>query len=83
MTLNEARLIRDIKKRSTYRYLAEVWYSKSEPGHGNQGYGQDLCKEALEILYPGKDIWRLGNASESIQFDCDNMSYLGEFYWWE
>lgn len=83
MTIHEALLIREIKKRTTYRRLAEVYYPVDHDGHGNQGYGEDLCREALDIIYPNRDIWRSKDKDQSAQFGLDNKSYIGEFYWWE
>jgi hypothetical protein len=83
MTLTEARLLREVKKGCTYRRLAEIFYPADHPGHGNQGYGEDLCKEALEVLYPGKNLWQTGGREESATFALDNTSRFGAFYWWE
>lgn len=84
MTINEARLIREIKKRCTYRRLAEIYYSPFERGYGNQGYGEDLCKEALKILYPRNKIWSgKSKLLSNKAFLYINLSYLGEFFWWE
>lgn len=84
MTINEARLIREIKKSCTYRYLAEVYYPKDVRGHGNQLFGQDLCREALEILYPNQNKTS-SVMGESEEFDKDNLvdSFSRDFYWWE
>lgn len=82
MTINEARLIREIKKGCTYRRLAEIYYSPSQDGHGIQGYGEDLCKTALKILYPKYDVWKKG-PPKSARFGLENKSDIGDFYWWE
>lgn len=80
MTINEARLIREIKKWCTYRYLAEVYYPDTDWEHGVQCAGEDLCKEALAILYPGRNIWALG-ALKSIKFSKANK--VDDHFWWE
>jgi hypothetical protein len=80
MTINEARLIRELKKRCTYRALAEIYYSKDDLEYGNQLYGEDLCKEALEILYP---MTLTIKYKKTKKFQRDNKSYIGDFYWWE
>lgn len=84
MTLAEARMIRALKRRCTYRYLAEVFYPPEDPGHGNQGYGEDLCKEALEVLYPGESVslW-MNEGKPGEQFELENKSHCGEYFWWE
>ena len=81
MTLNEARLIREIKKRSTYRRLAEIYYPENHDGHDNQGYGEDLCKEAFTVLYPNKNMHAVND--ENAVFGLENKSAIGDFYWWE
>lgn len=52
MTIHEARLIKQIKSTGwcTYRALAEMYYPPGDPLKGNQLAGQDLCREAAEIL---------------------------------
>lgn len=86
MTIYEARLIREIKKRATYRRLTEIYYSKKEPGYGNQLFGQDLCHEALNLLYPGfsnMDQNTRNKLNKNKKFYSDNKSHIGDFYWWE
>lgn len=83
MTINEARLIRELKKRCTYRRLAEIYYPSGVNGHGNQMYGRDLCIEALQVLYPNRDVWKDGPEPADIDFYEDNRSYLGDFYWYD
>lgn len=91
MTINEARLIREVKRRCTYRRLAEIYYPETETGfHGMQMEGQDLCKEALKVLYPSHDIWQKGvpqELNEHYKFDAENRSWFGgriaDYYWWE
>lgn len=84
MTIREARLIRELKKRCTYRRLAEIFYTKKENGYGNQLYGKDLCLEAFKTLYPKKKHpFTINVVKESNKFKEDNKSYLGDFYWWE
>lgn len=87
MTINEARLIREIKKRCTYRRLAEIYYPEDDPGHSNQGYGEDLCKEALETLYPDKNYWcsppKFTEPYECLYFNEENFSKINDHYWWE
>ena len=78
MTLEEALKIREIKRRCTYRALAEKWYPKGEPCHGNQGCGEGLCQEALKVLYPNDDIWMMYKPEMKFgkQFVLDNCSQL-------
>lgn len=85
MTLAEARMIRHIKKRATYRGLAEIYYPKSHPGHGNQGYGDELCFEAFKILYPKlkRHPFQFRYGKQAKKFDEENRSCIGDFYWWE
>jgi hypothetical protein len=85
MTAHEARLIRELKKRCTYRRLAEIFYAEGELGYGVQGYGEDLCKEALEVLYPrkGEAIWATSACGEDARFGIENKSAIGDFFWWE
>lgn len=89
MTIHEARLIREVKKRCTYRRLAEVFYPEGEISHGVQLEGQDLCIQALEILYPGENIWSQGipEKLKNLNFEEDNRSWFGgriaDYYWWE
>lgn len=86
MTINEARLIRAIKRRATYRALAEIYYPKDHPGHGNQLFGEDLCREALDALYPGHLVPSNSlkeNGVPTKEFDEENKSFVGDFYWWE
>ena len=88
MTLNEARLIREIKKRCTYRYLASIYYSKDEIGHGNQGWGEELCRKALKVLYPDDNIWMMDKPEEKFgkEWREENLSKFSknaDYYWWE
>lgn len=85
MKLSEARLIREIKRKCTYQYLAEVYYSKSDPSHGVQSAGEDLCKEALKKLYPTEfdTLWVGLHRRSTKEFYKDNKSLVGDFYWWE
>lgn len=84
MTINQARLIRELKRRCTYRRLAEIYYPEGHDSYGVQEAGDDLCLEAFKVLYPGLphpfEI-QLGTYGES--FDSQNKSHIGEFYWWE
>ena len=80
MTINEARMIREIKRRCTYRRLAEIYYPEKSNGHGNQMFGQDLCREACDTL--GID-WQRPYDARRKKFNAVNQSYLGKFYWWE
>jgi hypothetical protein len=85
MTEGEARLIREIKKNCTYRRLAEIYFPKDNPTHGMQFAGEDLCREALVILYPTEEIWGMMAPEEKFgeSFKSENQSYIGDFYWWE
>jgi hypothetical protein len=84
MNIHEARLIREIKKRCTYRRLAEIFYPEKDPGHGNQGYGEDLCRYAVLTLYPDRKIWSgKSRLLQNKRFIEMNKSYVGEFFWWE
>lgn len=83
LTLNEARMIREIKKRATYRRLAEVFYPEGVYGHGNQGFGEDLCKAALAVLYPALDVWASMGQSLNDRDAIENKSDVGNFFWWE
>lgn len=85
MTLNEARMIREIKKGCTYRRLAEIYYPPEHQYHGIQGCGEDLCREALTVLYPNDDVWMMFCPEEKLgsQFDIDNLSRCFLGYWWE
>lgn len=85
MTINEARLIRHIKRSSTYRALAEIYYSANHNGHGNQLYGKDLCIKAFAVLYPHrrKHPFEYEYGKQSEQFEAENKSLVGDFYWWE
>ena len=78
MSLNEACLIREIKRSCTFRRLAEIYYPKENELHGMQFAGEDLCKEALKVLYPEFTEEYFGE-----DFDKENKSYIGDFYWWE
>jgi len=82
MTIHEARLIREIKKGCTYRRLAEIYYPEDHVRHGNQGYGKDLCKSALDVLYPGEHLW-VDCSDKNSKFGIDNKSKIGDFFWWE
>jgi hypothetical protein len=54
MTINEARMICELRLRQyTLRALAEVFYRPNHPMHGNQGEGEELLREATEILGRG------------------------------
>ena len=77
MTINEARLIREIKKRCTYRRLAEI--------HGSGECGDDLCFEAFKLLYPKlkRHPFQFRYGKQAKKFDEDNKSLIGDFYWWE
>lgn len=84
MTIHEARMIRELKKRCTMRRLAEIYYPETQDAHGVYGYGEDLVKEALETLYPGMKLWGESvRPDHGAKFREDNLSYLGGFYWWE
>lgn len=85
MTKREARLIRALKKRATYRGLTEVYYSPNEVGYGSQSYGEDLCVKAFKVLYPHrhKHPFEYEYGKESESFDEENKSAIGDFYWWE
>jgi len=85
MTINEARLIREIKKGCTYRRLAEIYYPKDDIGHGHQICGQDLCREALRALYPNDDVWMMDYPEQKFgkSFELENLSRVCPGYWWE
>lgn len=85
MNINEARLIREIKKGCTYRRLAEIYYLEHDVLHGKQFSGEDLCKQALNTLYPNVDLWGMEYPEKRFgkNFKEDNLSYFGNFYWWE
>jgi hypothetical protein len=85
MTLNEARLIREVKKGCTYRRLTEIYYPELHDGHGNQGWGDELCFEAFKVLYPHLEVhpFTIEPGRYGDCFDMDNKSRIGEFYWWE
>lgn len=82
MTINEARLIREMKKRCTYRRLAEIYYPEDHDEHGLQMSGQDLCFEAFQTLYPELDHPFLLSDEEVPDID-ENKSVIGDFFWWE
>lgn len=82
MNLREARLIREIKKRCTYRRLAEIYYTPTEDLSGLQFAGEDLCEEAFSVLYPNRNRHEVEYGKDP-EFDEENKSYLGDFYWWE
>ena len=87
MQINEARLIRHIKRGCTFRKLAEIYYEKNDPRSGNQLCGVELCQDALTALgiengglvTIGVDIPQY----KSKQFDKENLSYGSNYYWWE
>lgn len=87
MTLHEARLIREIKRNCTYRYLAEVYYPLQDKRHGIQAYGEDLCIAAFQKLYPRHHPYKLTTKQliklGSKMFRLENKSKIGNFYWWE
>lgn len=84
MTIYEARLIREVKRRCTYRYLAEVYYCSGDVAYGIQMEGYDLCIEAFKILYPKKPHpCKLIKKRFSKKFIQENKSKVGDFYWWE
>lgn len=76
MTLEEALKIREVKRRCTYRALAEKWYPKDDLCHGNQMCGQDLCRDALKLIYPDDDVWMMFMPEMKFgkQFVIDNCS---------
>lgn len=81
MDIRTARLIREIKRRCTYRRLAEIYYEPNENEYGNQIFGTDLCYEACAAL--GIDWMKPYMIGKDQDFDKENVSYLGNFYWWE
>ena len=84
MLLNEARLIRELKRGCTYRRLAEIYYPEDADGHGSQGWGEELCFEAFAVLYPDLGHpFKIEPEKMSEEFNSDNKSYVGDFYWWE
>ena len=88
MDIHTARLIRELKKSSTYSRLAGFYYPDDHPGHENQDYGIELCKEALKVLYPYHDLWMMEydeiKSNFDDQFHRDNHTYwkCGDMYWW-
>lgn len=50
MTEFEARMICELRKRYSLRALAEAYYPPNHPGHGNQLDGDELIKEATDLL---------------------------------
>jgi len=85
MNINTAFLVREIKKGCTYRRLAEIYYPKDHPGYGNQGWGEELCREALKVIYPNDDVWMMDYPEQKfgVKWEKENKSYIGNFYWWE
>lgn len=86
MDIHTARLIRELKKGCTYRRIAEIYFSPQDPGYGNQGFGDELCFQAFKILYPEISKHPLEISYEENtdkQFNEENKSRLGNFYWWE
>lgn len=88
MTLQEAEKVRSLKKRCTYRALAEKWYPQKHNLHGNQMAGQDLCRDACKLL--GIDWMRGYVPGEDPEFDRLNLSEFSsmigssdQYYWWE
>lgn len=86
MSINEARLIKHIKKGCTYRRLAEIYYTKENELHGMQWSGQDLCREACDVLGIN---WR-NPPKGNKEFDEENQSRLSKglpeadfFYWFD
>jgi len=79
----EARLIREIKRGCTYRRLAEIYYPIDHNGHGNQLYGEDLCKEACGALGINWAFSGFPPPPLTPEFDAVNKSRIGDFYWWE
>ena len=51
MNKRTARLIRELKRGCSYRRLAEIYYPKYHDGHGNQGFGDELCFKAFKVLF--------------------------------
>ncbi len=90
MSINEALLIRELKKRCTYRRLAEVYYPVKDKRNGVQSYGEDLCKDAFSTIYPIQNMYDVKPVETLKQFKkyttfvSDNISYVGVgFWWWE
>jgi hypothetical protein len=85
MTKSEARMIRFIKRRATYRALAEIYYEPKHPYYGNQLFGSDLCLEAFKVLYPRykKHPFQIPYEKFTKKFNEENKSLVGDFYWWE
>lgn len=84
MTINEARLIRELKRRCSYRRLAAAYYPEEHDGHGNEGWGEELCFEAFMTLYPDLGHpFELKPENVDDRFNKENKSYIGDFYWWE
>ena len=51
MTIHEARLICELRLRQySLRALAEVFLPPGHPQHGNQGEGQEILREATDVL---------------------------------
>lgn len=82
MTLREARLIREIKKRCTYRRLAEIYFEPTHAHSGMQFAGEELCEDAFSVLYPDLDLSKIEFGKDK-EFDSENKSYIGDFFWWE
>lgn len=76
MKIEGAQKIKELKKYCTYRRLAEIIYPENDPLHGNQGAGEELCREALKVLYPDDDVWMMYMPEQKFGKDwfLDNVS---------
>lgn len=88
MTKKTARLIRAIKMRCSYRYLAEVYYGDYLGNKITQLDGEELVREAIDVLYPDRDLWagcqpQFKNAKDKYKFNTLNKRPGSDTYWWE
>jgi len=81
-TIEEAKLIREIKKGCSFRRLAEIYYPADHPLHGNQIAGTDLCEAALKALGIDRNDPRFQNPPASREDENCSRIYR-PFWWWE
>ncbi len=72
--------IRKVKRGCTFRRLAELYVPKGHVWHGNQLFGMELVDRALKALEIDINKIEFGQDAE---FDAENKSHSGDFYWWE
>lgn len=72
-TKRDAIIFREIKKRCTYRRIAEIYLSEKDPVYGHQWVGEMLCLKVLDMLYPNQKI-RNFDPSFGVEFIADNVS---------